>query len=65
MPAPESIMLRSLRSIDTKMDGLARDIGDVRTRLSSLETRMSGVEAAVVHVQERLDLDPQAFLNRS
>src|SRR5262249_30027028 len=55
MPEPESIMLRYLRSIDNKMDGLARDIGDVRIRLSSLETRITGVEAAVVHVQERLD----------
>jgi hypothetical protein len=32
------------------MDGLARDIGDVTIRMSSLETRMTGVEAAVVHV---------------
>ena len=55
MPEPESIVLRCLRSINTKMGGSARDIGDVRIRLSSLETGMTGVEAAVVHVRERLD----------
>ena|SRR5215831_488300 len=55
MPEPESIVLRYLRSINTKMGGSARDIGDVRIQLSSLETGMTGVEAAVVHVQERLD----------
>lgn len=44
-----------LRHLDAKLDRVISDIGDIRTRLSSLEERVTGVEASVVQIHERVD----------
>ena len=51
----ESIVLRYLRRLDEKVDRVTGDIGEVKARLYSIETRMTSLEASIVHVHERVD----------
>ena len=48
-------ILRYLRRLDEKVDRVTNDIGEVKSRLYSIETRMTSLEASVVHVHERMD----------
>jgi|SRR5215813_3106822 len=48
-------ILGYLRHLDAKLDRVISDIGDLRTRLSWLEVRVTSVEASVVQIHERVD----------
>jgi hypothetical protein len=41
----DNIMLRYLRAIDTKVDGLATDVAEVKQRLTALEIQVSNLSA--------------------
>lgn len=52
---PESIVLRYLRQIDTKVDRLSEDMRDVKHRLSTLEETVAGQSRRMDRVEDRLD----------
>ena len=47
---PENPTLDFLRRPDSKMDGLAEDMRDMKNRLASVEKRLAGVERSVAMV---------------
>jgi hypothetical protein len=47
--------LAYLRRLDEKVDRVLADNGEVKARLVSLETRITSLDASVVHVHERTD----------
>ena len=52
---PENIVVRYLRRLDEKVDQVMRDIGEVKSRLHSVETRVTALDGSIVHVHERMD----------
>ena len=59
---PENIVLHYLRRLDTKLDGVAADVREMKERLSSVEKQVAGVRvdfadlrADFVRVEHRLD----------
>lgn len=55
MPEPESILLRHLRQIDSKLDRVIDDIGGVKLRLSSLESHVAGLHGDNAITHQRID----------
>ena len=52
---PDIHTTRYLRHLDAKLDLILAGQETSNRRPSSLETQVTGVEASIVHVQERLD----------
>jgi len=48
-------LLRYLRAIDTRLDGMARDIHDIRVRVTNVEEGLALVNRRLDRVDERLD----------
>lgn len=60
---PDNLILRYLRSIDTKLDRVIDDLHDLKTRVTSLEEGLAGVnrrldrlEVRVERIERRLEL---------
>jgi predicted nucleic acid-binding Zn-ribbon protein len=60
---PDSLVLRYLRRLDEKMDGLREDMREVKTRIglleqqyASLSSRLDRVEFRLDRIEKRLDL---------
>ena len=52
---PENLILVFLRRLDAKMDRLAEDLQEVKTRLGTLELQYASVSRRVDRIEERLD----------
>ena len=52
---PDSLVPRYLRAIDQKVDRLAEDVGDLKTRMTGVERGLAGVEMSMAGVQHRID----------
>ncbi len=52
---PDNLVLRYLRSLDQKMDRLVEDVGDLKVRMTGVETRLASVEMSIAGVQHRID----------
>jgi archaellum component FlaC len=52
---PDSLVLRYLRNLDQKMDRLGEDVGDMKVRMTGVETRLASVEMSIAGVQHRID----------
>ena len=62
-PEPENLVLEMLRRLDGKVDRLAEDVADLKTRMTAVEEGLAGVnrrldrvEARVERIERRLDL---------
>ncbi len=55
MAEPENIVLNLLRKIDTKLDRIADDVRDLKTRVTAIEEGMAGIHRRLDRVDERLD----------
>ena len=60
---PENLILEMLRRLDRKVDRLAEDVADLKTRMTAVEEGLAGVnrrlgrlEALVDRIEHRLDL---------
>ena len=60
---PENLVLEMLRRLDGKVDRLAEDVADLKTRMTAVEEGLAGVnrrldrvEARVERIERRLDL---------
>jgi hypothetical protein len=52
---PDSLMLASLRRPDEKVDWLTDDVRDAKTRLTSVEESIVGLQRTIDRVEIRLD----------
>ncbi len=52
---PDSIILRYLRRLDERTERIESKVGDLATRLTSVEEQVSLLRSDMVHVQHRLD----------
>lgn len=52
---PDSLTLRYLRSIDTKVDALQGDMREVKTRIGRLETGMADLQVQLAEHSVRFD----------
>ena len=52
---PDNIILRYLRRIDEKVDRLIDDVGDLKSRMSSVEEGLAGVNRRIDRMELRLD----------
>ncbi|MEC8675237.1 MAG: hypothetical protein VXY54_05360 [Pseudomonadota bacterium] len=60
---PENLILEMLRRLDGKVDRLAEDVADLKTRMTAVEEGLAGVnrrldrlEARVERIERRRDL---------
>ena len=60
---PENLILEMLRRLDGKVDRLAEDVADLKTRMTAVEEGLAGVnrrldrlEARVERIERHLDL---------
>lgn len=52
---PDQIMLRLLRNIDQKVDGLRDDMREVKTRIGILEQQYASLSNRIDRIELRLD----------
>lgn len=52
---PENLTLRILRSIDERLGRVAEDVANIKTRLTSVEIAIGGVNRRLDQVDERLE----------
>jgi hypothetical protein len=52
---PENLTLRYLRSIDTRLDGIARDIAEIKASSAGMLQILASHDARLLRVEERLD----------
>jgi archaellum component FlaC len=52
---PESLTLRYLPAIDTKLDRVIEDVQDLKVRMTSMERGLASVEMSIAGVQHRID----------
>ena len=52
---PDNLVLRYLRAIDTKLDGLVQDVHEVKTRVSVLEQQIGIGQQQYASISSRLD----------
>jgi hypothetical protein len=52
---PDSIVLRYLRSIDTKVDGVIADVREIKTRVGILEQQYASISSRIDRIDARLD----------
>ncbi len=52
---PDNIVLRYLRRMDEKIDGLRDDMREVKTRLGLLEQQYASLSSRVDRIEHRLD----------
>lgn len=60
---PDSLVLRYLRGIDTKVDALRDEVRDLKSRLSAVETGLNAVRRDLVTLAEA-DAREQASIDR-
>jgi hypothetical protein len=51
---PDNIVLVYLRKLDEKVDRIAADVGDIKTRLTNVEERMGQFDLRLAQVDIRL-----------
>ncbi len=49
---PDNLVLHLLRKLDVKLDHIADDLGDIKVRMTQVETNLAGVHRRL----DRLDL---------
>ena len=52
---PDSLILRMLRSMDAKLDRVIQDIGDLKQRITSLETKVALLHGDFANQSVRID----------
>jgi archaellum component FlaC len=52
---PDNLVLRYLQAIDARVDGLAQDMHEVKTRLSILEQQIGVGQQQYASISSRLD----------
>ncbi len=52
---PDQLILRLLRSIDQKVDGLRDDMSEVKTRIGILEQQYASLSNRIDRIEHRLD----------
>jgi predicted nucleic acid-binding Zn-ribbon protein len=53
--APDNLIFECLRRLDTKLDRVIEDIGDLKIRMQAVEERIAQVELSIAGVNRRLD----------
>lgn len=52
---PDNLVLRYLRAIDTKVDRIAADLSDIRTRVGILEQQYASMSNRIDRIESRLE----------
>ena len=52
---PDNLMLRILRSIDTKLDRVIEDVAELKTRVGILEAQYASISNRMDRIERRLD----------
>jgi archaellum component FlaC len=52
---PDNVVLVFLRRLDEKFDRMAADLGDVKTRVTSVEERLAGVNRRLDRLEGRFE----------
>jgi archaellum component FlaC len=55
MVEPENFVLEYLRRLDTKMDRVIDDLGDLKLRVTNVEEGLAGVNRRLDRLESRLD----------
>ena len=53
--APDRLIFEYLRRLDTKLDRVIEDIGDLKIRMTAVEERIAQVELSIAGVNRRID----------
>ncbi len=53
--APDNLIFEYLRRLDTKLDRVIEDIGDLKIRMTAVEERIAQVELSIAGVNRRVD----------
>ena len=54
-PEPENLILEMLRRLDRKVDRLAEDVADLKTRMTAGEQGLAGVNRRLNRVEVRIE----------
>jgi len=52
---PDQLIFEYLRRMDSKLDRVIEDIGDLKVRMTSVEERLAQVELSIAGINRRLD----------
>ncbi|MCI0468022.1 MAG: tropomyosin [Beijerinckiaceae bacterium] len=53
--APEDLIFEYLRRIDTKLDRVIEEVGDLKIRMTAVEERIAQVELSIAGINRRID----------
>jgi predicted nucleic acid-binding Zn-ribbon protein len=53
--APDNVIFEYLRRLDTKLDRVIEDIGDLKIRMTAVEERIVQVELSIAEVNRPID----------
>src|SRR5580704_15562959 len=53
--APDNLIFEYLRRLDTKLDRVIEDIGDLKIRMTAVEEKIAQVELSIAGVNRRID----------
>src|ERR1700675_4677363 len=53
--APDNVIFEYLRRLDTKLDRVIEDIGDLKIRMTAVEEKIAQVELSIAGVNRRID----------
>jgi predicted nucleic acid-binding Zn-ribbon protein len=53
--APDNLIFEYLRRLDTKLDRVIEDIGDLKIRMTAVEERIAQVELSIAGINRRID----------
>jgi predicted nucleic acid-binding Zn-ribbon protein len=53
--APDNLIFEYLRRLDTKLDRVIEDVGDLKIRMTAVEERIAQVELSIAGVNRRID----------
>ena len=53
--APDNLIFEYLRRLDTKLDRIIEDIGDLKIRMTAVEEKIAQVELSIAGVHRRID----------
>ncbi len=55
LDAPDNLNFEYLRRLDTKLDRVMEDIGDLKIRMTAVEERLAQVEQSIAGVNRRIE----------